>query len=362
MRIQLEELRSRSKYISEQRHPTLPLIIWNYTHTCQFDKAWDAYTRVARGLITDLDGHIVARPFPKFFNLNEHEETKIENLPIGNQTIYEKLDGSLGIQYYWDDEVTIATRGSFNSDQATWATEWIRDRGLKKKDFNENWTYLYEIIYPENRIVVDYGGRSELVLLAVIDNETGDDIEDWEGEAIRLGLSHAKQFKGNIYEMLEHVKTMKDDEEGFVVRYTSPKSMRLKIKGEEYTRLHRLITGFSTKSLWECLMNGQDLTEVLDRVPDEFYQWVKDKEKELKKSFWEREQMAIGVLGDCKRLSRYSGRKEQALLITSVASKFNAPWLPGVVFAMLDSKPHEKIIWKQLKPKYELPFKKDIDS
>lgn len=354
MIVDLDELRSRSKYITEQKHPALPLIIWNYTHTCQFDRAWDMYTRACRGLITDLEGHIIARPFNKFFNLNEHEETKIENLPLTDLVIYEKLDGSLGIQYYWDDEVCIATRGSFSSDQATWATEWLRAKGFKKKDFNPAWTYLYEIIYPENRIVVNYGDRNELVLIAVIETATGKDVDQWQAEALKLGLSCAKQFAGDIWQMMEHLKTVGDAEEGFVIRVEKPKYIRIKVKGEEYVRLHRLITGFSTKSLWECLMNNQDLQEVLERVPDEFYAWVKQKEGELRSNYQQFEKLAKTLYNEVKDLL---DRKSQAVRVTQAP-----PPVSSAVFAMLDHKPYEKIIWKALKPKYELPFKKDIDA
>ena len=121
MKINLEELKKRDKYIFCQRHPDEPLIIWNYTHACQYDKAWDEYTKMCRGLITNLDGRVLARPFSKFFNLNESEESKIENLPAIESEIYEKLDGSFLIQYYSnydkdDNKVYVATRGSVKSD------------------------------------------------------------------------------------------------------------------------------------------------------------------------------------------------------------------------------------------------------
>ena len=42
-------------------------------------------------------------------------------------------------------------------------------------------TYLFEIIYPENRIVVDYGDYKGLVLIDVIDNETGkSDLQEFD--------------------------------------------------------------------------------------------------------------------------------------------------------------------------------------
>lgn len=53
---------------------------------------------------------------------------------------------------YKGHNVYIATRGSFESDQALWATEWIQKR-FRPVDFLAGYTYLYEIIYPENRVV-----------------------------------------------------------------------------------------------------------------------------------------------------------------------------------------------------------------
>jgi len=151
--------------------------IWNYTPVCQFDNIWDEYTTVCRGLITNQHGEILYRPFPKFFNLGQREETMLANLPAEIPQFREKLDGSLGIIYELDGLVHVATRGSFVSEQAQWATKWIQlQMRIKPESFLPRHTYLGEIIYPGNRIVVDYKGLSELVLLAVIDTETGLDM------------------------------------------------------------------------------------------------------------------------------------------------------------------------------------------
>ena len=101
MKINVEALRERSKYISENHHPKFPLVIWNYTKLCQFEKAWDDYTEQCRGLITTLDGEVVSRPFRKFYNINERPETTIAALPAVRPEVYEKVDGSLGISYFY---------------------------------------------------------------------------------------------------------------------------------------------------------------------------------------------------------------------------------------------------------------------
>jgi RNA ligase len=95
--------------------------------------------------------------------------------------VYDKLDGSLGILYFYDDKPYIATRGSFTSEQAERANK-IFQKKYSHLHFNKEHTYLFEIIYPENRIVVDYGAKEDLILLAVLDTETGKDLElpDWK--------------------------------------------------------------------------------------------------------------------------------------------------------------------------------------
>jgi RNA ligase len=159
----------REGYVCVQRHPTVPLYIYNYTSKAQYERVWNEVTLQCRGLILDANGRVVARPFRKFFNLEE-----VQDLPAGPFEVYEKLDGSLGILYWLGDEAYLATRGSFASEQSRRANGILQARYrhvLPRLDRGH--TYLFEIIYPENRIVVNYGGREDLVLLAVVDTATG---------------------------------------------------------------------------------------------------------------------------------------------------------------------------------------------
>ncbi len=151
------------------------LAIYCYSPKCVYDKKWNKYTRMARGLIVNLKtGEVVARPFPKFFNLNEVEETRLENLPMEEPEITEKLDGSLGILYKDSGKYFITTKGTFYSEQSEWATGFFRENFDKIK-IPEGLTVLFEIIYPENRIVLDYGGLKQLFLIGAIEIKTGKD-------------------------------------------------------------------------------------------------------------------------------------------------------------------------------------------
>ena len=82
------------KLITKQDHPTLPLSIYNYTRSCQYESKWDEITLNCRGLVLDRDGNVVAKPFDKFFNYEELKE--IPNEPF---EVFEKMDGSLGILF-----------------------------------------------------------------------------------------------------------------------------------------------------------------------------------------------------------------------------------------------------------------------
>ena len=65
--------------IFKQTHPTLDLTIWNYSQKVQYEKLWDEVTVQCRGLVTNSKGEIVARPFKKFFNYEEHTPEEIPN-------------------------------------------------------------------------------------------------------------------------------------------------------------------------------------------------------------------------------------------------------------------------------------------
>lgn len=342
--------------ITIRKHPVLDLEICNYTPKTQYDKLWDAYTLISRGLILDSEHNILSKPFSKFFNLNETPETTISNLPVEVPLITEKLDGVLGILYPEKDKAAIASRGSFDSEFAIWATDWIRKKGYSLEDFKRGYTYCFEIIYPGSRIVVDYKGRSEIVLLAVLSNEDKHELNHIK-EAEELGISYVKEFQfDEITQAEKYLSTMQGiNQEGFVCRYSN--GLRLKLKSEDYKRLHKIITGFSSKDVWEALKQGKALDSLLNIVPDEFYQWVKKTESELQQSKNKVIEDAIIIYQEANKLS---SRKDQALyILKSVQGKNKG--LSGVVFSMLDGRNEkaEEAAWNIIEPNADRVMKID---
>ena len=324
----------------KQVHPSLPLTIWNYTEKVQFENLWDEVTIMCRGLVTDDKGDIIATPFKKFFNIEEGRYTPTETFEV-----YEKMDGSLGIVFWYEGQWILATRGSFTSDQAIKGTEI-----LKKYNTDimfRHMTFLFEIIYPENRIVLDYGDDEKLVMLGAFDKWGKDyDITNWD----EWGFDVVKKYDG-IKDFKELKAMVKDDQEGFVVKFTN--GDRVKIKGVEYLRLHKIMTNMSTTAVWECLKNGDDIETLLKDVPDEFYKKIKDYVSDLRYAHFQISERA-GKLHDGFRYGKYGDvdpeptKKEFAEFVFKQEKV-----LQPVMFAMWDKKDYREIIWRIIRPEFK---------
>ena len=336
--------------VVKQNHPTLPLSIYNYSRTTQYDGMWDDITLNCRGLVLDNEGNVIAKPFPKFFNYEEH---KPEDIPNENFEVYEKMDGSLGIIFHYEGEWLIATRGSFVSEQAIKGKVML-DK-LNKSALIPGYTYLAEIIYPENRIVVDYGNEEKLVVLGAYNNETGKEVE--VSEMVNEGWEVVMMYKtwGEDWETLK--KEISKDNEGYVIRFSS--GMRMKIKGDEYVRLHKILTNFSSKDIWELLKNGEDLGPFLERVPDEFDDWVKRTAMNLRYSFHSIDERA-GKYHDGFRYGKYNDKEVEPTKkdFAEYVKQFPVE-LAAVMFKIWDKKAYDYIIWNMIKPMHQKPFRND---
>lgn len=332
-------------YVNERVHPNNPdLRILNYADKCQYEPYWTDVTRKTRGLIWDaISYEVVARPFEKFFNYGQEDLVLDPDAMV--MGAFDKLDGSLGIGYWDGTKYAIATRGSFESEQAIHATEWLnREENAEicvtvVVKIANNHTPLFEIIYPENRIVVDYGNRDELVYLGSVDNETG---EFHPNEKIAISPK---------YPTLRDLLDMPDrpNAEGMVV-WVNP-TYALKLKQDDYVALHKIVTGLSQKEIWRQL-RARTYDEFVVHIPDEFHKWADATAKDLWVEYWDIFAAAHSYFDEV-RFHQYETRKEQAGHIFSyVPQDYMA-----LVFMLLDSKPIDDIIWKKIEPVGANPMK-----
>jgi RNA ligase len=343
---ELNKLKEEGK-VRVQSHPTLPLLIWNYTEQVAYSKEWTPLLLSCRGLITDNEGNFVAKGFDKFFNYEEIEHKN--EIPFESDHFYvqTKMDGSLGILFYYRGEWVVATRGSFTSDQAIRAKK-ILDEKYNLDLFNWKHTYLFEIIYPENRIVVRYDYEDLIFISAFIKDmelslESANILFRQSGIESKNIVSSKKlsKFSDRDYKNLK--ENQYENEEGYVIRF-HPSNYRFKIKFEEYVRLHKVMTNLSTTIIWETLMNGEKIEEILDGVPDEIYDKIKALSKRYKKGYNLVEDFYRDIYGKIKNST--SDRKEFA----EKAKEFS---YPSLLFKMDDGKDYNDLIWEIIKPEYE---------
>lgn len=245
------------------------LSLFGYATKAQYEGRWNFFERVSCGLIlNNKTGEVVARGFDKFFNWLEKDTTSSDI-----RRVYDKVDGSMILVYVHEGKIRCATRGSLDSKQSRWAMEIIdRDFNPMQKQeilrMGTRYTFLFELIHPQDRKVVDYDGESKLILLAMRHKETGEYLEyDTLVLAEVYGFDVVKTVNvDSVEELIEMTKDLKGAE-GYVAEFHD--NSRFKFKSLEYLRLHKFISDLSPKRVLDAMI-ADDLPAFLDAVPDEF--------------------------------------------------------------------------------------------
>lgn len=241
------------------------LYLWKYTKQVQSEDLWDNTLLQCRGLITNVSGVVIARPYNKFFNSFELDENYVNSLYHNyGFDILEKLDGSLGILFNYNDKWLNATSGSFNSDQSIWFRNKLKKYDLHGLDKSK--TYLFELIYPDNKIVVDYGNKERIVLTGIVSTKTGDlsSYNDIVSVSKKYGFEYPKLFTKK--EMDDIVNKNIKNFEGFIIRFSN--NQMIKIKLEEYVRLHRILTNLTTRNIYFSWLEDSGV-KLLSEVEEE---------------------------------------------------------------------------------------------
>lgn len=257
-------------YITQVLSPDACLVLYNYTAKATYDRVWTPETRACRGLIAEVNtGAVVARPFEKFSNVDEagFPESALAALLArpGPVEITDKLDGSMVAVWHYAGGWHCSTRGSFTSTQAQAAQEWL----LANADLTcaqPDYTYIGEWCAPDNRVVLKYD-RPELCLIGARMAQGYDapyyEVAYW---AHVLGLPAVPALTDCDLETLVSRRPLTTGVEGWVARW--PDGFRVKIKTEDYLRLHRLISGFSAARVREAMLSS-DAAHYIGELPEE---------------------------------------------------------------------------------------------
>lgn len=259
-------------YISRIVSPDGEYLIFDYTEKATFDRVWTPETTQCRGLaVRARDGLIVGRAFDKFHNLNEYGiEGATEAAIVARGASYEvwdKLDGSM-VLLWWDGSTwRTSTRGSFVSEQAIAAREWIVAH-INAWNLDPDYCYTGEWIGPSNRIVIKYP-HDEWVLTGVRNLVTGSEADRAQviAWAHQIGVRPCSFAVAHSFDELTQAQQSLTGIEGWVLRW--PDGFRLKIKTVEYFAIHRLISHLTPKHIHEALCSGMYDMYLL-QLPEEY--------------------------------------------------------------------------------------------
>lgn len=338
---------TRDGYVRVQTHPVYPYNIACYTKQAMFERVWNDVTMNCRGLIYHQEtGEILARPFKKFFNYGEPNAPTFA--PDDWVRVYDKVDGSLGIAYDTPDGPAIATKGSFTSDQALHATELLRTN-YPQYQVDDYCTDLFEIIYPENRIVLDYGDLDALWYLGSVVTETGEDY--WNGLLVgHFGIPKNHFMLAGEWGMIfKDIPLDRPNREGVVV-FNDYTGERLKLKQEDYVELHKVMTGLSEKQLWEWCAETGTYSGVMTKIPEELHAWadpiVSDMFRRVTQ-MWDRVEASYEEI--CTKMGHNT--KDRAVF-AKWATQQDYTWMTSALFCFYDEAYERaaQLLWKQVKP------------
>ena len=207
----------------------------------------DDYARIRRELrgitFDSKTGDIIRRPFFKFFNVNEREETQLHNLDFSKEHWVDiKLDGSMIAVFAHEGNLVWGTK-MVAPDFHDMVEKFVESSDVDYAGFcwkliNDGYTPIFEWMHPQKRIVIDYGKEPALTLLAVRHMVTGTFADLDKTPAKQYGVpiveQHSKVTDPKAF--MEYVHDLKNAE-GFVIRWAD--GHRVKIKAHEYLQIHK---------------------------------------------------------------------------------------------------------------------------
>ena len=309
-------------YLHMKKHVKYPLYLLNYTSKTQYQQKWCKELIHTRGMVVDEDGQIIARPLPKFFNLSEI--TGWDELQEQEYELYKKIDGSLIIMFHYKGKRIFCTRGSFCSEQALKAEE-IFNKKYSDQDVMRECTYCFEIIYPENKIVVDYDKTEDLFLLSITHVKFA--------KHVNIDQTNFKTAQKITTTDISPTKWTIDDfenEEGYV--------MRMKIKFDNYVKKQKG-KNITLKQVKDRLKKKESID--LDFIPDECYEEVRSfiDEFEFEEQYRRKEKDIIEI---------YRTIQSQNTSSRDVTESIKHSQHSKILFAIHANKPYDKLIWKLL--------------
>jgi RNA ligase len=329
----------------------------NYAVAFEETFAWDledphasSIRRECRGLIFNKEGKLISRPYHKFFNAGEKEETQLNKINLYEpHVVLEKLDGSMIRPIPTADGFRLATKAGI-TDISQQAEEFIADKShyahLIHKCILMNVTPIFEWVSRKNRIVVDYP-TDNLILTGMRYNSTGLYVgyKAMEQYATAWNIPVVKAVDGlavqNIDLFIKQVREW-EDSEGIVLRFDT--GHMIKVKADDYILRH--------KSKESINQEKNVIQVVLDDAVDDMIPLLTKEDaerlKNFQKAFWDSVEHTAMDMNDLYNAGNtmYPDKKEFAVnFVQKMILPFHAP----IMYAIRGGRPTIEVIKEMIR-------------
>lgn len=315
------------------------LILFKYNQIKS--KFTNPLVRECRGLILDKNTFdIVCRPFEKFGNFGEGYVPKLNWNKI---SVLEKLDGSLIKIYNYKGVWRSATNGTIDAFKADLSISFFRTAEnevrstfgdlvlhvLETMDYievldmlDEDYTYLFELCSPFNRVVVPHN-EPKLYYLSSKHNETG------EEKIFNLNFPRPIMYAlTSLEDCVEAAKKLPYSEEGYVA--CDDKFNRVKIKSPAYVAIHHLRgEGTPSDKRILTLVRTGEVDEFLNYFPE--YADVTNAIHKKYLSFMKEAESFLQYLNTFSELEKANRRKFAELVKETNYADLAFKWLDGKI-------------------------------
>lgn len=232
--------------------------------------------RECRGLVlfenSKNNWGLVARSFPRFFNLGEVPEDDAK-FDWNSCVLTDKEDGSLIIVYRWNGKIQVNTRNSFGQDKInglniTWHD--LVTSLLPQLNLYQGYSLVFELCSRYNKVIRDYPKPKLYFITGFIDGvEIPDGFLDISFSIRKLYSIYGRPITDSETNNLVKEYSKEDKTyEGFVA--IDKNFNRIKIKSPEYVKLHRLKNNGAinnTDSIVDIILSGET-AEILSYFPE----------------------------------------------------------------------------------------------
>jgi RNA ligase len=287
--------------------------------------------RECRGLIFDRDCNIMSRPFHKFFNVNERDETQTRVIDMNrDHVIMEKMDGSMVRPILVDGYLRLATKMGV-TEVAMQAEAWLANQDVYLKEWmwrqiQDGITPIFEWVSPFNQIVLAYE-EADLVYLGSRNNINGKYFD--QGFAPFTHCPRYGSVEGNLGDYIARQREA-EGREGDIIRFAD--GHMVKVKNDWYVRIHKTLDRVRFDRNIVDLIINEDVDDVIPMLPATQVDLIRDFESRFWAAFKETEERLALLFLEASTVYG-SDRKRIALeMVPSFPNKTDASF----IFRMLD--------------------------